>query len=80
MIIKFGCRLPISCGSWHVRMPHALISPGSGAKTKTLCRLTASEDAVLLQQHGDQHEIAHLQHLEAKGKDVIRVETEDVLL
>ncbi len=38
----------------------------------------ASEDAVLLQQHGDRHEIAHLEHLEADGKDVIRIATEDV--
>ena len=37
-----------------------------------------SEDVVLLQRHGDRHEIAHLQHLEDDGKDVIRIETEDV--
>ena len=43
-----------------------------------LVPVDASEDAILLQQHGDQHEMAHLQHLEAKGKDVIRIETEDV--
>ena len=41
-----------------------------------LVPVDASEDAVLLQQHGDRHEIAHLQHLEANGKDVIRIETE----
>ena len=37
-----------------------------------------SEDTVLLQQHGDRHEMAHLQRLEAEGKDVIRIETEDL--
>lgn len=37
-----------------------------------------SEDAVLLQQHGDRHEMDHLERLEAEGKDVIRIETEDV--
>ena len=35
-----------------------------------------SEDTVLLRQHGDRHEIAHLEHLEAEGKDVTRIETE----
>ena len=43
-----------------------------------LAPVDASEDAILLRQHGDRHEMAHLQHLEAKGKDVIRIETEDV--
>ena len=43
-----------------------------------LAPVDASEDAVLLQQHGDQHETAHLLHLEAEGKVVIRVETEGV--
>ena len=41
-----------------------------------LAPVDASEDTVLLQQHGDRHEIAHLEHLEAKGKVVIRIETE----
>ena len=37
-----------------------------------------SEDAVLLQRHGNEHETAHLQHLEAEGKRVVRIETEGV--
>ena len=43
-----------------------------------LAPVDASEDAVLLQQHGDRHEIAHLEQIEADGKDVIRIATEDV--
>ena len=35
-----------------------------------------SEDAALFQQHGDEHERAYLQRLEAEGKHVVRIDTE----
>ena len=58
--------------------PHAARLDLAYLQGKDLVPVDDSEDAILLQQHGDQHEIAHLQHLEAKGKDVIRIETEGV--
>ncbi|MCE8524005.1 TM0106 family RecB-like putative nuclease [Ruegeria pomeroyi] len=37
-----------------------------------------SEDAELLQRHGDEHEAAHLAQLEASGLTVTRIETEGI--
>ena len=58
--------------------PHAARLDLAYLRGEDLVPVDDSEDAILLQQHGDRHEIAHLQHLEAKGKVVIRVETEGV--
>jgi uncharacterized protein len=37
-----------------------------------------SEDAALLQRHGDAHEAAHLESLETSGRSVVRIETDGV--
>ena len=58
--------------------PHATRLDLAYLQGEDLVPVDDSEDAILLQQHGDQHEIAHLQHLEAEGKNVVRIETEGV--
>lgn len=45
---------------------------------ENLAPVEDSEDVVLLQRHGDRHEMDHLRRLEAEGREVIRIETEGV--
>ena len=35
-----------------------------------------SEDAILLQQHGDRHETSYLRQLQAEGREVVQIDTE----
>ena len=60
--------------------PHATRLDLAYLQGDDLAPVEDSEDTVLLQRRGEQHEAEYLARLEAEGKTVVRIETEDVPL
>ena len=58
--------------------PHATRLDLAYLRGENLVPVDDSEEAVFLQQHGDRHEIAHLLHLGAEGRKVVRIKTDGV--
>ena len=73
-----GIRLSASDLLRFADCPHAVRLDLAYLEGETLVPVEDSEDAVLLQQHGDRHESAHLSQLRAEGREVVRIETDGV--
>ena len=71
-----GIRLSASDLLRFSQCPHAARLDLAYLQGEALVPVEDSEDSVLLQQHGDQHESVHLSQLEAEGRQVVGIETD----
>ena len=73
-----GIRLSASDLLRFSECPHAARLDLAYLQGEALVPVEDDEDAVLLQQHGDRHESAHLSQLGAEGREIVRIETDGV--
>lgn len=73
-----GIRLSASDLKRFTACPHATQLDLAYLQGDDLAPVKDSEDTVLLQKRGEQHEAEYLSRLEAEGKTVVRIETEGV--